>query len=218
MCTAYSKSEVTMAIDIAPATSDLMLTHKAYGLELNLDDLQGMWTEQQYLTLTDHTNHLLELTDGEIEVLAMPTDKHQVIVRFVFFALFSFIQPRRGTALFAPLRLRIRAGSYREPDILLVLDEHDPRRQNQFWLGADLVVEVVSPDKPERDLVTKRADYAEAGIPEYWIVNPLDDTITVLVLSDQHYAEHGIFTRGMQASSVLLDGFGVDVAMVFDAT
>lgn len=61
-------------------------------------------------------------------------------------------------------------------------DARDPRRQNRFWLGADLVVEVVSEDDPERDTKVKRADYASAGIPEYWIVNPLDNTITVLVL------------------------------------
>jgi Uma2 family endonuclease len=56
----------------------------------------------------------------------------------------------------------------------LLLDVNDPRNQNAFWLGADLVVEIVSPDDVERDIVIKRADYAEAGIPEYWIVNPLD--------------------------------------------
>ncbi len=77
----------------------------------------------------------------------------------------------------APLRLRIREGKYREPDLLLVLSAHDPRRQNRFWLGADLVVEIVSPEKPERDLIDKRSDYTEARIPEYWIVNPQEETI-----------------------------------------
>jgi len=72
-----------------------------------------------------------------------------------------------GKALFAPLRLRIRVRKFREPDILLVRDTSDPRRQNRFWLGADLVVEIVSPDKPERDLIEKRLEYAEAQILEY---------------------------------------------------
>lgn len=206
-----------MSVDTLTHTSELLLSHKAHGLELDLTPIQGMWTEQQYLTLTNQTNHLLELNDGEIEVLTMPTDKHQVILRFMFLMLFGFIQPRHGTALFAPLRLRIRSGSYREPDLLLVRDAQDPRRQNQYWLGADLVLEVVSPDDPERDLVTKRNDYAEAGVPEYWIVNPLNDTISVLTLAEGQYLEHGVFSRGMQATSLLLDGFSVDVAAVFDA-
>ncbi len=101
-----------------------------------------------------------------------------------------------GEILFAPLRLQILPGRYREPDLLLLLNKDDPRNQDAYWLGADLVVEIVSPDDPERDTVVKRADYAEAGIPEYWIVNPLDETITVLTLTNREYAEHGIFQRG----------------------
>jgi Uma2 family endonuclease len=115
------------------------------------------------------------------------------------------------------LRLRIRDRKFREPDILLVCAAADPRRQNRFWLGADLVVEIVSPDKPERDLIDKRNDYAEAQIPEYWIVDPRDETITVLRLEGDTYVEHGIFTRGSQATSVLLDGFTIQVDAVFDA-
>jgi Uma2 family endonuclease len=184
---------------------------------LDLDLLQGLWTQAQYFKLTDHSRRLLEFTDGYLEVLPMPTDRHQVISRFLLFALFAFVQQLGGTVLYAPLRLQIRAGKFREPDLLLVRDVHDPRRQNRFWLGADLVVEVVSPDDPERDTHMKRVDYAEAGIPEYWIVNPIDETITVLTLGGDAYTAHGVFRRGAQASSALLSGFVLSVAEVFDA-
>ncbi|MFV9506709.1 MAG: Uma2 family endonuclease [Oscillochloridaceae bacterium umkhey_bin13] len=119
--------------------------------------------------------------------------------------------------LVTPLRLQVRAGKQREPDILLVRDAADPRRQNRFWLGADLVVEVVSPDNPERDTVEKVADYAEAAIPEDWIVNPEAETIRVLVLQDAAYATHGVFGRGDLATLVLLAGFSAEVSAVFDA-
>jgi Uma2 family endonuclease len=75
----------------------------------------------------------------------------------------------------------------------------------------------VSPDRPERDTEEKPRDYAEAGIPEYWIVNPLTDTITVLALVGETYAEHGVFLRGQRAASKLLDGFSVSVDEVLDA-
>ena len=78
----------------------------------------------------------------------------------------------------------IRAGKFREPDLAALRDRSDPRNQDRFWLGADMVVEVVSPDDPNRDLVEKRADYAEAGIPEYWIVDPRFESVTVLTLVD----------------------------------
>jgi Uncharacterized protein conserved in cyanobacteria len=79
------------------------------------------------------------------------------------------------------------------------------------------VLEVVSQEKPERDLVEKRSDYAEGAIPEYWIINPLNETITVLRLSGDAYVEHGTFGRGAQATSALLEGFAVSVDAVFDA-
>jgi Uma2 family endonuclease len=184
---------------------------------LDLQLLQGLWTPAQYLTLTDYSRRLLEFTDGYIEALPMPTDRHQVISRYLLFELFAFVQPRGGTVLYAPLRLRIREGQFREPDLLLVRDADDPRRQNRYWLGADLVVEVVSPDDPERDTRVKRGEYAAAQIPEYWIVNPVDETVTVLTLVDKAYVEHGVFRRGDEANSALLDGFALPVNAVFDA-
>lgn len=184
------------------------------GTELDLASIQGLWTAEQYLALTEHTNHLVEFTSGAIEVLPMPTRKHQTIIAYLYRKLFALLEPIGGIVLFAALRLEIRPDKYREPDLLLLLDAHDPRNQEAYWLGADLVVEVVSPDDPERDTVVKRADYAEAGIPEYWIVNPLDATITVLTLDGAAYAEHGVFGRGQQASSRLLAGLVVGVEEV----
>jgi Uma2 family endonuclease len=205
-----------MAVEIR--TADLKITRKADRLEVDFDDLQGLWTEEQYLKLTDRTNHFVEFTDGVIEVLSMPTENHQAILEFLFLALRVFIEQLGGKVRFAPLRLQIRPGKQREPDILLVRDAHDPRRQNRFWLGADLVVEVVSSDNPERDTVEKVTDYAEAGIPEYWIVNPEAETITMLTLQGEAYATHGIFRRGESAGSLLLEGFSVDVNAVLDAS
>ena len=147
----------------------------------------------------------------------MPTDRHQAISQFLFLALAPFVGTRGGKVRYAPLRLRIRDGKFREPDLLLVRDASDPRRRNDYWRGADVVVEIVSPDDPERDTQVKRRDYAEARIPEYWIVNPMGETITVLTLVGEAYREHGVFRRGQQADSVCLNGFALSVADVFDA-
>jgi len=204
-----------MTIDLR--TAPLQLIRKEDGAAIDLAPLQGLWTTEQYLKLTDHTRYLVEFTDGVIEVLPMPTDTHQTMLEFLFLALRTFIQPLGGKVLFAALRLRIRPDAFREPDLLLLRDANDPRRQNRFWLGADLVVEVVSADDPERDTVEKVADYAEAGIPEYWIVNPLNETISVLVLANTAYLAPRVFRRGEQATSVLLDGFAVHVDAVLDA-
>jgi Uma2 family endonuclease len=196
-----------------PMTSDGEL--KRWLLDFLPD--QGNWSEAAYLWLTDHTNRLVEYTDGEIEVLPMPTTRHQVILRLLFLALYAFINPQGGTVLFASLRLRIRKDKFREPDLLLLKDARDPHNQDRFWTGADVTLEVVSEDDRGRDLIEKRHDYAEGRVPEYWIVNPQDETITVLRLDGVAYVEHGVFRRGDIATSLVLPGFTVSVAAVFDA-
>jgi Uma2 family endonuclease len=198
-------------------TSDLRMVRAVDGLDLALEPLQGLWSVEQYLKLSSQTNHLIEFTDGVIEVLPMPTRDHQVILAFLYEVLLLLLRPQGGKVLFAPLRVQVRPGKFREPDILVLQDAQDPRNQNDYWLGADLVVEIVSPDRPERDTDEKPRDYAEAGISEYWIVNPLNDTITVLVLEGEAYTEYGVFQRGGRATSRLLAGFSVSVDEVFDA-
>ena len=179
---------------------------------------QGTWSEDHYLWLTDRTRRLVELTDGRVEVLPMPTERHQIILLFLYRLFYSHLRerPRDGVVVTSGLRMRVREGKFREPDLLLLRDRSDSRRQDRFWLGADLVAEIVSPDDPARDLVVKRADYAEAAVPEYWIVDPNSETVTVLTLAGNAYVEHGVFARGDTATSPLLDGVAVDVASLFD--
>ena len=196
----------------APASRDPLAS-----LLCDLLPSQGSWSDDAYLWLTDRGNRLVELTDGHLQELYMPTDTHQAVLAFLYDLFRAWLGPQGGVVRFSALRMRIREGKFREPDLLMLRDRSDPRRQDRYWLGADLVVEVVSPDDPDRDLVEKRADYAEGGIPEYWIADPRDETITVLALEGEAYVEHGVFGRGEAATSLLFEGFAADVSAVFDA-
>ena len=178
---------------------------------------QGCWRDDDYLWLTDRCRRLVEFTDGYLEMLPMPTRGHQRILAFLYSAFQAFLNTAGGEVLFAPLRLRVRAGKYREPDLLAMRDARDARSGERFWTGADVVAEVVSADDPQRDFVDKRRDYAEAGIPEYWIVDPRTETITVLELVQGEYVERGVHRRGESAASLAIPGLRVDVDGVFDA-
>jgi len=176
--------------------------------------LQGSWTEDDYLGLG--TNRLVEFSDGCIEVLPMPTKFHQRLVRALFLLLQQFVaEGKLGEVFFAPLPVRLWQGKFREPDIVFVRPERPEYRGQPE--GADLVIEVVSEGAPnrQRDIETKPAEYARAGIPEYWIVDPELSRITVLVLDGDQYREHGVFTIEDTATSVLLAGFAVSVRDLF---
>ena len=184
----------------------------------HLFPLQGTWSEEEYLEL--ETNHLVEFSDGNIEVLPMPTVMHQLIAAYLFKLLDRFVDKRRlGRVLFAPLKVRLRTGKFREPDVLFLRRGKIASMGNQFWDTADLVMEVVSDDNRDHDLKKKRREYALAGIPEYWIVDPQKLTITVLILSPRNekksYIIHGRFAPGAKATSKTLPGFEVEVTAVF---
>jgi Uma2 family endonuclease len=114
--------------------------------------------------------------------------------------------------------VRLWEKQMREPDIVH-LASHRIKDKTKPPEGADLVIEVVSPDPKDRkrDLKEKPRVYAKAGIPEYWIVDPKKETITVLTLSGKAYKVHGVFKEGDDATSKLLKGFKVAVSDVFAA-
>ena len=175
---------------------------------------QGTWSEEEYLDL--HTNRLVEFSDGYLDVLPMPTTSHQQIVAYLYGLLLAFVTTKDlGTVLFAPLRVRLWRGKFREPDLVFMAKEHVSRIHEQFWHGADLAMEVVSGEGEDedrrRDLVVKRREYARAKIGEYWIIDPRQQRITVLRLAGKTYAVHGEFATQTLATSALLSGFSVDV-------
>jgi Uma2 family endonuclease len=173
---------------------------------------QGMWSEGDYLALD--TNRPVELLNGCLEVHPFPTTSHQMIVCRLLVLLSEFTSAHElGTTLFAPLPTRLCRRNFRQPDIIFMQKVHAHRIGDDYWQGADLVMEVVSGDAKDRrrDLVEKRADYARAQIPEYGIVDPREELITVLRLSGKRYVVHGEFDKGTTATSALLPGFSVAV-------
>jgi Uma2 family endonuclease len=114
-----------------------------------------------------------EWVDGEVTVFMASTPRHQAIKNLLASLLTFYVALRRlGQVLDAPVEMRLRAGrSYREPDILFLATDHLDRIAAKRIDGpADFVIEVLSEDDPDRDRVEKFNEYAEAGIPEYWIV------------------------------------------------
>lgn len=179
---------------------------------------QGCWSEEEYLDLPG--NRLIELDDGRVEVLEMPSELHQFLVLFLYEALVAYVRQRNlGWVVVAPMPVRLWEHKLREPDVLFMRREHATRRHGTYWIGADLVMEVMSPDDPKRDKDTKRQEYARAGIPEYWLVDVVERTVTVFCLraDAEQYAVHGVFRVGERAESPALVGFGIEVQELFTA-
>ena len=171
---------------------------------------QGRWSEEDFLKF--HTTQMAELVNGRLEILPMPNIKHQRMLRFLLDQI-EGAMPKGGLALFSPLPTKLFPGTIREPDLLYISPSNLPGPEVEYPSRIDMAMEIVSTgtDARKRDYEEKRIDYARAGVAEYWIVDPQDRTVTVLVLSGDDYIAHGCFSSGQIATGKLLPELSVDV-------
>lgn len=131
-------------------------------------------TFEEWLTW-DQEGGLSEWMDGEVVQLMPATELHQRLVGFLdrLIGLFAQIY-RLGEVRTGPYAMRAVPGKAgREPDVMFIATENLARMQNDYLHGpADLVVEIISEDSLERDRATKFYEYQDAGVREYWIIDP----------------------------------------------
>jgi len=168
----------------------------------------------EYLQL-DGT-YLVELHDGKLQVLPMPNSIHQSLIGFLFLMLRAWASGQKGTRVMtAPFRIRLSDDHYREPDLAVMLAANAGRCFANEWDGADFVVEVVSDSNRQHDTVTKRREYAQAGIGEYWILDPKNESgrasLTQLVLEGDAYVERASLVETGVVKSSALEGFTLDM-------
>lgn len=172
---------------------------------------QGHWTESEFFEL--HSNRMVELADGRLEILPMPTWLHQLMVKFLVRSVERAIGDN-GVVLDAPLPVRLFPRTVREPDVMYFAPGSEPKNPRSYPTKVDLAMEVVSEgvEARRRDYEDKRTDYARARVSEYWIVDPELKKIVVLVLSGEVYETHGEFHISDIAAGQRIPDLRVDVA------
>ena len=129
-------------------------------------------TYDEFLAWADEDT-LAEWVDGKVVMTSPASAQHQYLAIFLATTLSTYVTIHDlGTVLTGPFQMKL-ARSGREPDVLFVAKEHLARLQPTLLQGpADLVVEIVSDESVARDRGTKFEEYREAGIPEYWLLDP----------------------------------------------
>jgi Uma2 family endonuclease len=144
---------------------------------------------------------------------------HQDLVAFLYRLLVGFVERHRlGRVAFAPILMRLPTRpSGREPDLLFLSTEHADRvRPNYIDGPVDLAVEGVSRESEERDRIDKLGEYEQAGIPEYWLIDPLRrDALFFQVGPDGRYRRAALDPDGFYRSEVL-SGFRLRVAWLWE--
>jgi Uma2 family endonuclease len=177
---------------------------------------QGEWTEEDYFKLPE-TNRIIELSEGRLIISPSPTPRHQRISGNLFPLIRNYVKSNSlGEVCYSPLDVRLWKGKIRQPDIAFMSKEHKERITEELWGIPDLVVEILSESTAKRDKGKKYREYQKAGIPEYWIVDPFQQTIDIYTLENKAYTLLGKYGAGEIAYSKLLAGFQVAVNSVFE--
>ncbi len=131
---------------------------------------------------------LAEWVDGEVIMASPASNQHQDLARFLTAVLSGFVEAHDlGIIRPAPLQMKLER-SGREPDLLFVATSHLDRLQKTYLDGpADLVVEIVSPESAGRDRGDKFYEYAQGGVPEYWLIDPQAEWVEFYLLEGARY-------------------------------
>ena len=129
-------------------------------------------TYEEFLEWADEDT-LAEWVDGAIVMTSPASLRHQMIAKFLLETLSTFVRMHGlGEVTHAPFQMKLPSAG-REPDVMYVASEHLGRFKATYLDGpADLVIEVVSPESASRDRGEKFYEYQEAGVPEYWLIDP----------------------------------------------
>jgi Uma2 family endonuclease len=159
-----------------------------------------------------------EWLGGKVISVVSNNTQHQMILGFLYKVLSLFLSLRSlGRILLAGVPMRIAADlPVREPDLLIILNEHVARIQATFIDGpADIVVEIVSPESNDRDRGKKLREYEAAGVPEYWLFDPQRTEAVIYHLGENgHYHPLPVDGDGNLRSNVL-PGFRLQASLLW---
>ena len=174
----------------------------------------------EFLDLPDtEERNKMELDDGELYIMPRPRPVHQFIVFWLAWHIAnyinSFAEPPAEVCMDPVTILSRDPRRVLVPDLTVILSERPGQIVGGYFEGVPhIAVEVLSSDR-NRDLIRKRRIYADAGVSEYWIFDPVNDTALLLELRDGDYASRGLLTPSDTLTTPLLPCLAIPLAELF---
>lgn len=171
----------------------------------------------EFYELADYKNDkLIQLIDGEVVLSVPPIPKHQAIVGEILFLLMTIAKNKGGKAYTSPIEVYLDEENIFEPDVLLIKQDSACKVEEKRLRGApNLVVEVLSPSTARYDRQQKYTAYEKHGVEEYWIIDPVHETLEVWTGKDAEFTRQGAFSKEDTFNSVVL-GENVVVKAIFE--
>ncbi|RRR67524.1 MAG: Uma2 family endonuclease [Candidatus Viridilinea halotolerans] len=187
--------------------------------DLLMRSLDTTWDYERWEQLPDDDRRY-EVIDGILYMTTAPSSFHQWIIRMLDRHIGTPAELRSELyVLTAPIGLLMPGCDPVQPDFLLVRRERAGILADRRVRGVpDLIAEVLSPNNAEQDTEIKRAAYARAGVPEYWIVRPATRDVLVCWQPDQAlgtYTQERCYAAGEQLVAATFAGVAAPVDALF---
>lgn len=173
------------------------------------------FTYQGYLHMSEDKRY--EIIEGEFFMVPSPNEHHQRISRELEYALLGYVKKNKsGFVYYAPFDVVFSDEDVVQPDIVYVSKERkNIITKNNIQGAPDLIVEILSPKIEYRDREIKRKLYFKYGVKEYWIADPVKQTIEVLSLTKNGYKTENVYPMDAILYSPLLKELEIDLNFVF---
>jgi Uma2 family endonuclease len=179
---------------------------------------EGKISYEQFLEWLDEDTWA-EWVDGEVILMSPVNDEHQSLAMYLKVMMGFYVNSRGlGTVLDEPFQMKSGPNlPGRSPDILFVSAERQHLIQRHFLNGpADLVVEVISPESRARDRGEKYYEYEQAGVREYWIIDPERKQVEFYVLSEKGIYQPAFVGHEGEYRSAAIEGFWLRVEWLWE--
>ncbi len=156
-------------------------------------------TYEEFLELVEHSEQRYELIDGVIYDLASPSYKHQHAVNELHGTFYNFFKGKLCTTLTSPFDVTFFKKENNicvvQPDLLVICDKENMDQKGKYKGTPTLVVEVLSPSTRSKDLIKKLDLYKQCGVMEYWIVDPMNEQITIYSLAGNDITDYKTYHK-----------------------
>jgi Uma2 family endonuclease len=177
---------------------------------------------EEYFEIRESSDELLEYIEGFVYMSPSPSTKHQRISGKLFIKMANFLEGKPCEVFHAPIDIELKHEKMDGTQIVIpdltIICEKSGFTDARYVGVPNLIVEILSPSNQTHDLITKLNLYMDYGVKEYWIVNPMLNSVSVYALNDEEmYVQHDMKTEIGSITSKFLPGFSVNLSEIFQA-
>jgi prevent-host-death family protein len=175
-------------------------------------------TYDDFLKLTEASENRYEYIDGKVYLLASPSYDHQRIIMEIINVLYNYFKGKKCRPLTAPFDVTLTIDNNKnvvQPDIMVICDTENINEKGRYTGIPTLVLEVLSESTQKKDMLKKLNLYLDAGITEYWIINPWRKEVYLYAFAEQDIKEYRVYQGAETAQSSTFEGLVIPLEQLF---